>query len=68
MAKLTHNFSTPLHLAVNYGADKTTDILLEAGADPTIACPNWTSVLHIVSDRKVLKVRHTYRLKSVADD
>lgn len=57
--------STPLHSALMRRAEKTADILLEAGADPTISCLGWTSVLHLVSLYNHSVVRHESIWESV---
>ena len=39
---------SPLHIATRNSVEESVDILLEAGADPTIKCPGWISVLHLI--------------------
>ena len=50
LGRLTYGAcSTPLHSAFRERSEEVINILLEAGADPTIACIGWVSLLHFVS-------------------
>ena len=55
-------YSTPLHTAWENGSTETADILLEAGADPTLNAPKWASasVLRLTSGSEDAHVRHTH--------
>jgi hypothetical protein len=59
------NFSTPLYAIITQKAYRTTHILLEAGADPTLTELIGIGALHLVSNHETSKVRHTCKFEGV---